>query len=82
MRWTKKPPAEDGWYWWRRDVARRGRVVRVAAGRVMHPSYGFGWADAQGGEWYGPLQEPGGDAVENCPGPPSAAVDAPPRAVG
>lgn len=63
--WTKKAPTEDGWYWWREDISRHGAVLRVVDDRVYLAGCPFPLSDF-GGEWYGPLVEPGGDAIENC----------------
>lgn len=66
--WTKKTPTEPGYYWWREDIAHHARIAYFTEDRRMIL---MGWLDSQSpaaflGEWYGPLQEPGGDAVENC----------------
>lgn len=68
LNWTKKVPTKSGWYWWRRDISKGGVIVWVdESGFVpqnhLVPIYS---AESFGGQWYGPLQEPGGDAVENC----------------
>lgn len=67
MSWTKKLPTQPGWYWWRSDISCLGMVVLLSGG-LIHSMF---WEtpckpELQAGQWYGPLQEPGGDAVENC----------------
>jgi len=66
LRWTTHVPTSPGWYWWRESLAFVALLVRVtecgfhyrAGDDKRHDSASFG------GQWYGPLQEPGGDAVE------------------
>lgn len=79
--WTKRTPAEPGWYWWRKDISHHAEVVQVgyhagsAALRVSRSCVSHTTPLViTGGEWFGPLREPGGDAVENC-GPPAAEGD-------
>jgi hypothetical protein len=71
QRWTKRPPIEAGWYWWRESLAFHARCVWVWRASVAPLTYyvadrpGFTQpVQNQGGQWYGPLQEPGGDAVD------------------
>lgn len=53
MNWTTKTPTEPGWYWWRKSIAYHAEIVKVIqCGGVF------------GGQWFGPLQEPGGDVVD------------------
>jgi hypothetical protein len=66
--WTKKLPTEQGWYWWRESISFNGKVVYVTETDSAYlPGdelrHYLTWL---GGEWYGPLQEPGGDVNENC----------------
>ena len=66
--WTKTQPTRGGWYWWRLSVEYGSTIywvssegsVRAMFSLQLCPVAGFG------GEWYGPLRAPGGDAVENC----------------
>lgn len=71
MNWTKKPPTDKpGYYWWRLSIAFNAQVVRVSeTGKVYSIGCDY-WEDISSfdGEWYGPLQEPGGDAIESCGG--------------
>ena len=65
--WTKYPPTMDGWYWHRKDISCEAGMAYVRDGHVV----GTGWrhpVESAGGEWFGPLQAPGGDAVENYHG--------------
>lgn len=67
--WTKTPPTTPGWYWWREDISRHAKIVYVT--ESLHSMEVFSFArwrvTGRGGEWAGPLVEPGGDAIENCP---------------
>lgn len=70
MTWTKATPKADGHYWWRRALGYVGEVVRIEGGIVFSAYRQLGGfldsADRCGGEWCGPIEEPGGDAIENC----------------
>ncbi len=73
--WTKAPPTEPGWYWWRNRLG-QGYVFEVVdwpgGGLAVMGQYREYITPAQrGGEWSGPLQEPGGDAEEVEHGNPS-----------
>ncbi len=70
MNWTKKTPTEeDGYYWWRENISYIAKIVSIQDGRLYRIGIGFDNSRSPaiyGGEWFGPLQEPGGDAIENC----------------
>ena len=69
MHWTKKAPTENGWYWWRPQLSHTAHIVLVSNGRSYDQFTSANWSPKpknRGGEWYGPLVEPGGDAIENC----------------
>lgn len=66
MNWTMRSPTEDGWYWWRPALGCFALILRVQDGWVWEARTHLP-TEGQGGEWYGPLVEPGGDAIENCP---------------
>lgn len=70
MTWTRTAPAIPGWYWWRESVSRSPIIRRVdnwpSGGLVVHTRWdGATTPETIEGEWCGPLQEPGGDVVEN-----------------
>ena len=65
--WTKAVPTEDGYYWHRESIAHEAVIRVVYRGIVKHGLDTRGRAESYGGEWFGPLQKPGGDAIENCP---------------
>lgn len=62
--WTKEPPTEPGWYWWRYGPGTRpGMVCLFQTGAVRHAL--AHWAGEKeptpaemGGEWAGPLTPP------------------------
>jgi hypothetical protein len=58
MKWTREPPREDGYYWFRWDGVPVPTVVRVYRGDVkIHDEW---WRpDEARGEWAGPLVPPG-----------------------
>ncbi len=66
--WTKKPPTEEGWYWHRADISWHGRILYLSeTGFIRLPiTLEIDTPGNIGGEWWGPIPEPGGDAVENC----------------
>lgn len=75
MNWTKNSPTEPGWYWFREDMSRSAVIHKVGKwpGGGLAVVLSKRWHDHEvsapenmSGHWYGPLQEPGGDAVENC----------------
>ena len=67
MSWTKELPREPGWYWWRESVAYGGKVVWLSSQAFVLECNGRrDFAATMGGEWYGPLVPPGGDAIEDC----------------
>lgn len=66
--WRKAPPTEDGYYWHREDISYEAVIRYVFRGLVKHGIDVRGEVASYGGEWYGPLQEPGGGAIENCRG--------------
>ena len=70
--WTKEPPDQDGWYWHRESIAHKAVIRYVRGGSVYLGLHRIGPVQTFGGEWYGPLQEPGGDAIENCTEEPAA----------
>ena len=60
--WTKQLPTADGYYWWRENMTFNAIVVMVRNGRAyefMTPNFGYRELAHQGGEWSGPIQEPG-----------------------
>lgn len=61
--WTKELPKEDGWFWWREDLSQVAIVLRVWKGRGVGSGYVNGPIENMGGEWCGPLQEPGRDVA-------------------
>ncbi len=65
MTWTKQPPTEDGYYWHRDSIEQHAVIRYVVSGKVRHGVNTVGTIDDYGGEWWGPLPEPGGDAVED-----------------
>jgi hypothetical protein len=70
MNWTKKIRTETGFYWWRRSIGRQSEIMFVTktATLVNIKNGGASHLDLSLlvlGEWYGPLQTPGGDAIEN-----------------
>lgn len=66
--WTKKTPTEPGHYWWRESIGFVPIVFLLDTQGVVRSPFEYSrHADTLGGEWCGPLQPPGGDAVENCP---------------
>ncbi len=68
MNWTKKLPTEPGFYWWRDRLGDKPYIVEISAkSRVYVPGISTVYrSDSYGGQWYGPLIAPGGDAIENC----------------
>ncbi len=65
--WTKQPPTEPGWYWWRESLPMLGMIVLVSSGKVHSMFHHTPFAEAPelaGGEWFGPLQEPGGGSID------------------
>jgi hypothetical protein len=66
--WTKRAPKMYGWYWWRRSIEFHAEIVQVVPGGGLGACVDGKNIRAVdfGGEWYGPLIEPGGDAIENC----------------
>lgn len=62
--WTKAPPTEPGWYWWRENIEYNAVVQWVSSSGAAVAPLGATWQAAEmGGQWFGPLREPGGDAV-------------------
>lgn len=64
MTWTKEPPTEPGWYWWREDLSYNGMIVWVSSDGKVSRMFAPLWlwlASEMGGQWFGPLQVPGGD---------------------
>jgi hypothetical protein len=58
MMWTKEPPTEPGWYWWREDATRLPypRHVRHDGDGVLYViGYQFPTVAEYGGEWQGPI---------------------------
>ena len=68
MNWTKALPTQPGYYWWREDISCEARSVYVIADlRVFFHGIARPLPVADvGGQWYGPVEAPGGDAIENC----------------
>ena len=66
LTWAKHP-GFSGWYWWRVSIAHHAKIVYVSASENVNDVFSFAHHPAKtyGGEWYGPLHEPGGDAVED-----------------
>jgi hypothetical protein len=69
--WTYVAPKEDGYYWHRTGIEHFAVVRYVRDGAVFFGSTVIPRAETLGGQWFGPLKEPGGDAIENCPTPTS-----------
>ncbi len=65
--WTKEPPTEAGWYWNRKDISCHGSILFLqGTGYIYFPESGEYFTPVNiGGEWWGPIPEPGGDAIEN-----------------
>jgi hypothetical protein len=63
--WTEKLPTDDGYYWWRASARHRGVVLCVCRGAVFDcgSEHLLRPISEQGGEWFGPLVEPSGEAV-------------------
>jgi hypothetical protein len=59
LHWTKVPPTESGWYWWRKDVSGEAGMAWVKDGHLVNNGYRMP-TPIVGGEWYGPLRAPGG----------------------
>jgi hypothetical protein len=59
MNWTKEPPTEPGWYWWRKSGA--ALIIRVGemVGFPQMSHVGFPVMPTAGEEWAGPISEPG-----------------------
>lgn len=68
LHWSKKTPFKDGWYWWRENISAKPEIVEIFWLQVVNRAV-EGSVLQMGGQWYGPLQEPGGDAIENCQEP-------------
>ena len=70
LRWTKEPPKDPGWYWWRPDKWNDAQIVFVDRW-IFCKTHRLGfsakflknWKEghdvaALDGEWAGPIQEP------------------------
>ncbi len=70
--WTTQTPTAPGVYWWRPALGDVPTIVRLTVRGWVHvPGIGRGFQpESYAGQWYGPLEPPGGDAIENCPDPP------------
>ena len=64
--WTRQPPTENGYYWHREDISRYGVIRYIQHGKVYFGGHFVGDAEGYGGEWWGPIEEPGGGAIEDC----------------
>lgn len=64
--WTKKPPTEPGWYWWRESFAYNAKIVWVSTASKVAEVFSFATHSTYtyGGEWFGPLRAPGSDSTE------------------
>jgi hypothetical protein len=71
MRWTEQAPTQDGYYWWRQAPGWEGSIVWVRQGAVYwFNCRGADDANGMGGQWWGPIPQPGGDAAEDGGGAP------------
>ncbi len=58
MEWSKQPPREPGYYWWRGDPEYNVKIVWVSTeGKAAEVfSSDTRSAAGMGGEWWGPLK--------------------------
>lgn len=64
MNWSKSPPQEDGYYWHRDGMDLVPVIRTVYRGRVLHGIRDLGEVELYGGEFAGPIPEPGLQAEE------------------
>jgi hypothetical protein len=66
IQWTEQLPTKKGFYWWRLDISRHATICKVSSeGYVWWFSGGPTFVSNEAGQWFGPLTEPGGDAIAN-----------------
>ena len=63
MEWTKTPPAEAGWYWWKDENMVPAIVYLCKSGHRPDDTFQAGadyprYSSKIGGEWAGPLTPP------------------------
>ncbi len=66
MPWTRTPPTEPGWYWWRSpyDEPKIKRVDYCLGALKVDGPHGM-LVETKGGEWQGPLRPDEGEADGN-----------------
>jgi hypothetical protein len=66
MTWTREKPTQPGWYWWRTGILCNAVKInfdrnetKLFLEKYGDPLHGY-FVENLGGEWAGPLVEPGG----------------------